>query len=112
MPLLNKGISCVAMKESLRLLFLGGDEATDVPVVGTDVDLARLKTAESDESSVYWVHLDVGRLPMGDSRVYLVASETRRLVGSCSLSSHSNEARGEGFEMLRRLKQFTSGGCS
>jgi hypothetical protein len=53
MPLLNKGISCVAMKEPLRLLFLGGDEAMDVPVVETDVDLARLKAEEFDESSVY-----------------------------------------------------------
>jgi hypothetical protein len=110
--MLNKGISCVAMKESLRLLFLGRDEAMDVSVVETDVDLARLKADECDESSVYWVHLDVGRLPVGDSRVYLVASKTRRLAGSGSLSSHSNEARGEGFEVLRRLKQSMLGGCS
>lgn len=41
------------MKEPLRLLFLGGDEAMDVPVVETDVDLARLKAEEFDESSVY-----------------------------------------------------------
>jgi hypothetical protein len=111
MPLLNKGISCVAMKESLRLLFLE-DEAMEVPAVETDVDLARLKADEFDKSSVYWVHLDVGRLPVGDSRVYLVASETRRLAGSGSLSSHSNEARGEGCKVLRRLKQFILGGCS
>ena len=100
MPLLNKGISCVAMKESLRLLFLGGDEAMDVRVVETDVDLSRLKADEFDESSVYWVHLDVGRLPVGDSRVYLTASETGRLAGSGSLSWHSNEAKGEGSKAL------------
>jgi hypothetical protein len=84
----------------------------DVSVVETDVDLARLKADEFDEPSVYWVHLDVGRLPVGDSRVYLVASETRRLAGSGSLSSHSNEARGEGCKVLRRLKQFILGGCN
>jgi len=30
------------MKESLRLLFLGGEEAMDVPAVEQDVELARL----------------------------------------------------------------------
>ena len=53
MPLLNKGISCVAMKESLRLLFLGGEEAMDVPAVEQDVELARLKADGFDKSSVY-----------------------------------------------------------
>ena len=99
------------MKESLRLLFLGGDEAMDVSVVETDVDLARLKADEFDELSVYWVHLEVGRLLVGDSRVYLVASETRRLAGSGS-SSHSNEAVDEGCKVLRKPKQFILGGCS
>ena len=88
------------MKESLRLLFLGGDEAMDVPVVETDVDLAQLKADDLDESSVYWIHLVVGRLPVGDSRVYLTASETGRLAGSGSLSWHSNEAKGEGSKAL------------
>ena len=55
------------MKESLRLLFLGGDEAMDVPAVEKGVELARLKADEFDKSSVYWVHLDVGRLLVGDS---------------------------------------------
>ena len=84
----------------------------DAPVVEKDVELARLKADEFDKSSVYWVHLEIGRLPVGDSRVYLVASETRRLAGSGSLSSHSNEVRGEGCKVLRRLKQFILGGCS
>jgi hypothetical protein len=83
----------------------------DVSVVETDVDLARLKADDFDESSVYWVHLDVGRVPVGDSRVYLVAVEARRLVGSGS-SSHSNEAMDEGCKVLRRPKQFILGGCS
>ena len=84
----------------------------DVRVVETDVDLSRLKADEFDESSVYWVHLEVGRLPVGDSRVYLVAVEARRLAGSGSLSSHSNEARDEGCKVLRWPKQFILGGCS
>ena len=100
------------MKESLRLLFLGGDEAMDVPAVEKGVELARLKADEFDKSSVYWVHLDVGRLLVGDSRVYLVAVEARRLAGSGSLSSHSNKARGEVCKVLRRPKQFILGGCS
>jgi len=83
----------------------------DVSVVEADVDLARLKADEFDELSVYWVHLEVGRLPVGDSRVYLVASETRRLAGSGS-SSHSNEAMDEGCKVLRKPKQFILGGCS